>query len=459
MKKILTTFIFSIVITTQLLSQRNFTLFNMRGMPQAVYVNPSYMPDARVYVSLPLGMINASVGSDGFAYDDLFTKDDKGKSIFNTESLISNLRDKNMVFVDLQQELLGVGVKLLGTYVNFSVMNRFNTSLILPKDFLTFAMEGNGKSLLGNRANMDGIGLNINSFIEYGIGVTKSLGRFTIGGKAKMLSGIANFNTRYSTLGITTNAETFDLAIDGGAQFNTSNITGVFQDSTRSAALKGLSGAGFNFNNIGYGFDLGLSVKMTDYLTLTASVLDIGQITWKNDVKTYTQENFDFVFRGVDFNQFLADTSKTPVNVLQDTLTSIFKQNESKESYSTGLGTKYYVGAFHQFSNLFGVSALIYSQVLRKNYIGGVTLGFNFKLKKLLTINANYTYTNKSWTNLGLGLNFKALGPFQFYLITDNVLGFVMPNKAKLVNVCGGFSIYIKDRGIAKKIKEAVTPG
>lgn len=435
------------------------TLFNMRGLPQAVYVNPSYMPEARFYLSLPIGMQNFSVSNSGFVYDDLIKKNSDGTNVFNSEKVLSVLDNKNVLTLNAQQELVGIGLKVLGFYFNANISNRFNFDFTYPKDLVQFAVEGNGKNLLDKRASLDGLGLNLNSFMEYGIGVTKELGsRISIGGRVKLLSGITNIYTRKSNLGIYTDPTTFDITVDGGAEFNSSNVNGLFNDSTRSEALKNLPSSAFNFANRGVGFDFGLSFKTNDNMTITASVLDIGGISWNKDVKTYIQKDFNFTFRGVDFNQFLGDTTQTPTKVLTDTLQAIFKQETNSSSYKTGIGTKYYVGAFYNFTKKLSVSALLYSQVLSRTYIPGVTVGLNAGFLRILTANINYSYANNSWNNLGIGLSVKG-GPIQTFIVTDNVLGFISPNKAKLAHVCFGISIFISDRKLGKKVVDAGLPG
>lgn len=440
-------------------AQKNMTLYNMRGLPQAVYVNPSFMPKARLYLSLPIGMQNFSVSNTGFVYDDLIKKSSDGKNIFNSEKLLKALNDRNIFSLDGQQELVGFGVKFLGFYLSANVTHRFNFNFIYPRDLIQFAIEGNGKELLGKRASLDGLGVNLMSYMEYGLGLTKEIGeKLSVGGRIKALSGVTNIHTRKSQLGIYTDPNTFDITIDGAAEFNSSNVNGLFTDSTRSEAMKGLPSNGFNFKNRGIALDLGGSYKLNDALTLTASILDVGKITWRNDVKTYIQNDFNFTFRGVDFNQFLADTTQTPTQALADTLKEIFQQETNTDKYSTGLGSKYYVGAFYKITEKINVSALVFSQVISRKYIPGVTVGLNASVRNFLTANINYSYANNSWTNLGLGLSIKG-GPIQTFIVTDNIFGFFAPNKAKLAHICFGVSIYISDKKLGKKIVDAVIPG
>lgn len=440
-------------------AQKNLTLYNMRGLPQAVYVNPSFMPKTRVYVSLPLGMQNFSVSNSGFTYNNLTKKDVTGRTVFNTEKLLKTIDKKNVLSLDLQQEIVGVGFKAAGFYFNFNASHRFNFSFTYPKDLIQFALEGNGKNYLGKRVSLDGLGANLISFMEYGLGATKEIGeKLSVGGRIKVLSGITNIHTRRSELGIYTDPTTFDITVDGGAEFNTSNVSGLFADSTRSKTIRSITKNGFNFKNSGLGFDLGASYKLNEDLTLSASIIDLGQITWKSNTKSYIQEDFNFTFRGLDFNQFLSDTTKTPTKAFTDTLQSVFKSTQNTDSYKTGISTKYYLGAFYKITDKINVSALIYSQVLSKTYIPGVTLGFNAAVGKWLTTNFNYSYTKNSWMNLGVGLSIKAGGPFQTYIMTDNMMAFFLPNRSKLAHVCLGMSFYIKDRKLAKKTVDALVP-
>ncbi|MCB0622446.1 MAG: hypothetical protein KDC43_00630, partial [Saprospiraceae bacterium] len=74
-------------------------------------------------------------------------------------------------------------------------------------------------------------------------------------------------------------------------------------------------------NNTGWSVDLGVDVDLGK-LSLAASVVDLGQITWNKEVRNYLSDG-TFVYDGLDISQALTGDS---VNFSQalDTLEQIF---------------------------------------------------------------------------------------------------------------------------------------
>src|SRR5690606_8715698 len=114
-------------------------------------------------------------------------------------------------------------------------------------------------------------------YVEYALGYNREINeKLRVGGRLKFLSGYANFTTRKSKLGLTTDEETFDLTIDGKFKFQSSGVGGfVDKDSTNDEFdFK----TPFNFKNFGIALDLGGTYQLTDKIGVSASLLDFGFI-------------------------------------------------------------------------------------------------------------------------------------------------------------------------------------
>ena len=84
---------------------------------------------------------------------------------------------------------------------------------------------------------------------------------------------------------------------------------------------------------------------------------------------------------------------------------------------------------------------LLYSGIIYYNKINSsLTLSANSTLIKNLNASLSYSYINKSMNNLGVGV---AVGrsPAQFYIITDNILGFFWPLSARNINLRFGLNL------------------
>lgn len=464
MKTKYTIFLLSVLFGNLLFGQKNFSLYNLQGTPQAVYTNASFIPKSKIYLSLPLGMMNMGVSNSGFSFNDLFTKRSDDSLVINTQEVIDGLDDLNYLNLENSIEFFGLGLKVRDMYLNFNVSSKVQANFIYPKGLLQFALEGNGKNFIGQRASMDGIGINLNAYTEFGFGVSKEINdKLTIGGRLKFLSGIANIITRETRLGIYTDPETYALTIDGFADISSSNISQFYEDTvlSMSAKMKNLQSSILNFDNKGIGLDLGATYKISDKVSVNASLVDLGTIRWGSNVTSYKTDEFEYTFEGVNLNEYFAedqDSSNRAIDNLKDTIPKIFNYEENNEAYSTSLYTKFYIGGNYQINKIFNVGGVLLNEFVMGRYRPGISVSGNVALKSWFAATLNYSIYNKTFSNIGVGVSLRG-GPIQFYIMTDNVLAFTNILNAKTVNLTGGLSIFIKERDKKKKDKNEIEGG
>ena len=433
-------------------SQKNLSLYNLRGTPQAITVNPAFMPKSKIYLSLPLGMMNFGISNSGFSFNDLFTKRADDSLVINTENVINGLSANNIFSAESNIEIFGIGIKISDTYFNFTLNSKVQSNFIYPKDVFKLAFEGNGKSFIGERASFDGLGINFNAFTEYAFGVTKEINdKLTIGGRFKLISGIANFNTRKTNLGLYTDPTTFALTIDGSAEFNSSNIFQFMNDSISSPEQlrKDMTASVFNFSNKGIGLDLGASYKINDKFSVNASLIDLGSIHWNTNVTSYKTDDFNYTFEGVDLNKLINDTTDV-FSTIQDSIQKAFNYEENNDSYTTSLYTKFYLGGNFHINKSFNAGAVLLSQFVKGKYSPSFSLSMNATIKSWLSATINYSIMNKTFNNVGAGISLRG-GPIQFFLMSDNILAFIDPLSSRTFHICGGMSIFIKEKAEKKK--------
>ena len=253
--KILKHNLISFILTALLLflggktfAQGNYTFYSLDKTAQSHYLNPAFKPSANVYVSFPLlPSQNFGASNSGFALSDLLIERAQDDSLqLSPSNAIDKMRDKNFLTFESYNEIFALGIRTKKNYFSFGVTNRLSTNFIYTKDFFKLAIEGNGKTLLGERANFDGTEINLNSYIEYAFGFNREFNdKLSIGARVKLLSGIANVNTKESVFGLHTDATTFALTIDGRATVNSSGIK-PFYDTLANVSHPPVSNA-YNF--------------------------------------------------------------------------------------------------------------------------------------------------------------------------------------------------------------------
>ncbi len=435
----------------------------MKSTQQALYVNPSFMPKGKIFVSVPgISMLSFGATNSAFSFNDLFTKRADDSLQINTANVISNLKPLNFFSTELNEEIVGFGIKLSDGYFSFSSTFKMQTNFAYPKDLIQFAFEGNGKSYIGERASLDGISISLNSYVEHAFGYTKEINdKLTVGARLKLISGLANIKTDVNNLGIYTDPTSYAITIDGSAGIQSSNVLALLGDSTTTAAEQkaieqSAKSSLYNFANKGVGIDLGGTYHINEKLSVNASIIDLGSISWKANVKNYKTNDINFTFDGIDLNEFLNDTTQKPLDRLSDTLQKILNYEENTDKYATSLRTKIYLGANYNLTKNFNAGALIFNEFIGGKYRPGLSLSMNATVKNWLVATLNYSIYNGAFSNVGLGLSMRG-GPIQFYIMTDNLLSFVNPLNTRNVHLCGGMCVFIK--GKEKKVKDKETEG
>ncbi len=415
--------------------QMNFGFYSgMQNLPQAHNYNPAFNVKNRMHFSLGTGMHSFGLSNSGFVLKDLLVERASDDSlVFSPSTAASKMAKLNFMDFHTQNEILSFGMKVRKTYFSLGVVNRFNFQFAYPKDFFLLMLEGNGGSFLGQRVDMDGLGVNFNSYAEVAIGANREFGeRLKVGTRIKLLSGIANVTTEKSVLGITTDETTFDLTLDGELDLRTSGLpfNGVEYDPL--AALKA--------RNKGMAIDLGATFKLNDKLLLSGSLLDVGYINWTQNIQNYQRSAFSYTFEGVDLNQAANDTAY--FETLIDTLEQIFQAEGNNNSYRSVLPARFIIGANYNITNMFGAGAILFSDFSNGKYRPTLLLQGSFNLKDWLMVNLNYSVRARSATNLGLGLGLKGAG-MAYFISTDNLFGFISPANAKNFHISTGLAFCI----------------
>ncbi len=200
--------------------------------------------------------------------------------------------------------------------------------------------------------------------------------------------------------------------------------------------------------NTGFGFDLGITANLTDKLTLSASIIDIGSITWKTDTYEYTTRG-KYNYGGLDlFSYSNADTLNTQLLTedlerIADELTDkldIRNTTEPGYSYTTPLHTRGYLSGTYQLMDDLTVGALFYFDNTRIGTQPGFAISARKPFGKWVTAGATYAVRNGRFNNLGVNAT-GHFGPLQIYLATDNIIGAVNPLGSKNVNLRLGFNL------------------
>jgi len=446
-----------LVCLADIKAQQSLTLYNMQAIPQAMYVNPGAMPLTNINIGLPgISSNYINYSNSGFTPHDLIKKDENGGVLVDANNFMGKLKTTNNININVHTDLLSFGFKVKKrNYFSFNVTERVDVRLAYTKDFLSFAVNGNGAATNLNRDMNLNLGLDATHYREWGFAYTREVikDKLTIGGRFKILSGMENVNTEKSSLSMNTNSQYYAITANANVQANTSGVDSASQQHTANIL-------GFNPSrkNRGYGIDLGATYKANKKFTFSASIIDLGFITWKDYTTNYasTKPNASVHYNGVNVNQAINDSTDFGQSVqnLGDSLQKSFSIKQNNATYRTMLTTQFYLGANYWLNDKNNVGLVLNGQYANKQLHPALAVSFNNKVGRWFSASVSYSMLNRSYDNVGLGLAFT--GPVQFYIVSDNILSaliydkyktdnssFMVPAYSKNINVRFGINITI----------------
>lgn len=498
--------VFSVMLICALSANAQFlrTSYFMEGTHYRQQLNPALTP-TKGYFNLPvIGAVNATVGSTSLGYQDIIDIIDDGDDFYTKPDFMNRLKDNNKLNVNFSTEILSAGWYKGKNFWSFNIGLRADIGASLTKNMFTFLneMETVEENWRNSNYDISNQRLNINTYAEVGLGLSRQINsRLTVGGRVKVLLGIGNMDLKLNNVSMSANLpsdaeianwsnadywnnlspqEAVKQATELKAKFNNYhanlNVGAELKSSFKGLELKEEDGkdyvTDFDFDSgklgiagYGFGIDLGASYKVLDNLTVSASVLDLGFISWSKsstkiasanpdpiDIKgsTYTGQidpsDFHTVVDAV--NQLQNDAQGYMDRVTNgDVLDYDMLQLEvadAKESRKSRLASTVVVGAeYGLFENKLGLGVLSTTRFVQPDALTELTFSANYRPKSWFNVALSYSVIQSAGKSFGLGLK---LGPV--FLGTDYMF---LGKNSNSVNGFVGVSIPLGGRKVNKQ--------
>jgi hypothetical protein len=366
------------------------------------------------------------------------------------------MKPLNYVISDVGTSLFSLGFRTRVGFFSLDVTTRFEGNIYIPGDLARLVIEGTED---GQTYNLDGIGADLSGFEEISAGWSGNIGqKLQIGVRGKLLFGIGNLTTTESRLSVTTSEDAWNLRAN--MLYNASipfaevvyDDEGMIEDIIIDEELQNLkpyalARYAFNKGNIGTGIDLGINYRPGERWLLSASLLDLGFIQWKDNVHQMSYElDYDYTSVDVDPFDFIDDNNindtyvDSVLTALTDTLLSGLNFSPG-QAYSSRLNTKLYLGASWHVTPNINFGLLSRTDFLRNAVLEQVTASANFTTGRFLNFTLSYSYINSYFKNVGAGISLNA-GPLNLYVISDNALNAVFwPQETRSANLWFGINL------------------
>ncbi|MDT8308826.1 MAG: DUF5723 family protein [Bacteroidales bacterium] len=420
-------------------SQTGQTMYNMPAIPQVTYSNPAFRPEAKGFFGMPgISFVGIDIGHTGFAMNDVIKQMDTSFTI-DVDNTLQKLGNTNFLYFEETYEPIAFGFRIAKEkgYLTFHIAQKSYMQFVYPKSLIQFPVLGNGDpEYLGKTADFSDLGVNASAYAEVAIGYQHSiLENLSVGGRVKMLGGVFNVYTDNKALSLTTNEEDFALTANADVTVNYSSPVELFDDSLAEEQNFSPSDIpGYIKKNMGVAFDFGVTYEFQETFLFSASVIDLGYINWKAKPNNYATKG-SFTFTGFNLNDMIIDTLEFDdiVDNMLDSIEDIFDIQESNNAYKQMLNPKIYIGAGMHISKNTFAGLLLRSEMYRGKYFPSATLSVNQRFGRWLSLSASYSAYRNSYFNIGGGFALK-LGPYQLYLIADNIYGAFKPDFARNLN-------------------------
>lgn len=418
------------------------TSYFMEGTSSRLELNPGLQP-MRGYFNIPvLGSFNVGTSSNVLGIKDIVDVLDSGEDIFLNDDLYSRLKSDNRLNVNLKTDVLSFGWYAGKGFWNVNVGLRADVGASIPQSMFEYLRRvNNTEDINGSFSNMN---FNLNAYAEIGLGYSRQITeKLSVGGRVKVLLGIAraemavdNFDiyvddaltngdytelNPYQTYGsATVNARVSTTMKGGGLSFD--ETTGQIDGFDIDGSNFGIAGAGF-------GIDLGASYKVWDNLTVSAAVLDLGFIKWKEGETTVAAPaNGSFEVTGSNYQDFLDGDflSMDRFNFVQD-------KEAAEDTKTTLASTILLAGEYGLLDNKLSVGAIYTARFAEPKTLNELTFSATYRPKNWFNIAASYSPIQAGGKSFGLALKLGAL-----FLGTDYMY---FGNSSKAVNAFIGLSI------------------
>lgn len=431
----------------------------MRLNPYQMNANPATDLPYESVMSLVIGNIGMDVQNTSLRYDNLFDFDAQGRPVtMNLRKFANSIQETNFLGFNGNVDLftlyrrLNKGMLTINYGVKFHGDVKYNDGLFKLLGYGNGAFVGEDNPV---KVNMD---VNAQAYQEFAAGYQINITeQFSVGGRAKLLFGLADITTDAIDLQLITDPDSYALRLKENIALKTSMPNVIYVDEAGKLKGNGPFSVGELFRNPGFGVDLAAEYRFNEQWSAVAAVHDLGFIHWgKNNINMAGKVNDagqfyddgDFLFDGLDWQQIQLISSDTAYRkAFLDTVQQYFRLEYTPfEKYNTALNTNLLLRGNYDLNEHHRFSAQVQGCFLRSGFRPALTLAYCGTFWDNLNVCATYTMMPGSYANFGLGLS-AMIATCNIYLTTNNLIGLFNPLNAKGFNAQVGivFNLFRED--------------
>ena len=403
------------------ISQEDMTMYNMRNVPQSIYLNPALAPKSRLNISIPaLGYTSFRAGRNDFQMKGILTEVD-GYFQFDTKTFVESLDDDNYIRTNLSTDLLHIGFASGQNYFHFNITERFLLETSFPKEAAILIQEIWEDQDYYQDVVIEDFKVSEYHYREWGFGWQRDINeQWSAGIKYKLLYGVSSIQTESTQFVIDTDLKNETDTIYGMAAFNikTSGVNDYWDGNYEQVA--------FSNNNWSHAIDIGAQYKPNDLFEFSFSALDLfAGLNWKNNNNNYTADSIEVSFTPVSIENIVNSSDTNIYSALENLVDSLAEQVDveaSEEAFKTKLPTRVNLYGAYNITPKMKIGLL--NQMVFYDGETDVKLKalFNARIKRFFQAQFSYALVDESTLplNLGVALAYN-VGFFQLFVTSENV--------------------------------------
>lgn len=343
------------------------TIINIHAQnTESAYFNDEYMyrfkmnpaiGNSRGFVSFPaLGNLDIAMSGTANVKDFIYNVDGRTTTFLNPKisasTFLNNLGSDSRLGTSLNIGIMSAGFKAFGGYNTVSIATRGDVNLSLPKELFRLMKQG----LQNDTYNISDVRANASAWGEIGFGHSRDINkRLRVGATLKILIGAGNVDAKFNKAKLTLGTDNWTAVTNATINASVKGLT-YKTDTNSDTGHEYVSGAdldGAGINGFGTAFDLGAVYKLNKDWTFSASVLDLGFISWSNNMvastngtQTFETDRYTFNVSDDQPNNFSDEFDK-----MKDQLSALYELNDMGNcgSRTTALAATLNFGAEYTF--------------------------------------------------------------------------------------------------------------
>ena len=443
------------------------TLYYLNGAPQSYRLNPATQPQCRFFLGLPvLNSLYLETYNNSFGLTDMLWNDPETGQVLQPfssdaalDDFLGRLTDENTLSMDIAVSPVSIGLGIKEMYFTFDMTMKMDLGIYYPSDFIPLFIPGIPD---GSTFDFSSLGFHVTGYVEYALGVSRKFmgDMLQVGIRPKLITGIGTISSTDNNITLDASTDTYELnsqmelnicapgfIFPLNEEGNFDLEQGVIFDSTLSSVADYRS---LLMSNKGLGVDIGVHVKPIEGLTLSASLIDLGYIKWKEYVHTLTLEG-SVEFNGIDV-QTDSNTSDFSENLLDSIVNNFDFHTTSGEPFKSSLEPKLYIGGSYAVLPKLDVGLLSRFDFTKTGTKANLMIHANWHPSNAFNLTANYSPFGGRASTFGLGFATRG-GPLSFYTVADyrafrynlykyeNIPVFIAPANRDRFNIQIGFNL------------------